>query len=211
MSSDTYPSSHPSFWDDRYAANDALFGTGPNAFVVSAAHRIPVRGEVVELGAGEARTLLWLARTRNVRGTAVDFSAEALQAGRRRAEEAGHSLDTVVADVRDWVPSRQWDAAVVTFLHLMPNERADLYQAIRAALRPGGCLVAEWFRPDHLSGDYDRMGPTTPARMVSEREVREAFSADDILHCGAADATLSEGPMLQGRAAVVRCVVQRSA
>ena len=211
MSPDARPSSQPSFWDERYTANDALFGTGPNAFVASAAHRIPDGGDVLELGAGEARTLLWLAQTRGVHGTAVDFSAEALQAGRQRAAEAGLSLNTVAADVRDWRPAQQWDATVVTFLQLMPDERAALYETIRACLRPGGVLIAEWFRPAHLSGDYDRIGPTTEARMVSVQEVRDAFAADDILQCAPVDVTLSEGPMLRGGAAVVRCVVRRSA
>lgn len=210
MSSDDRPSSRPPFWDERYTANDALFGTEPNAFVVSEAHRIPEGGDVLELGAGEARTLLWLAQERDVHGTAVDFSAEALQAGRQRAVEAGVSLDTVAADVRDWRPTQQWDAVVVTFLHLMPDERAVLYEAIRGGLRPGGVLLAEWFRPAHLSGDYDRIGPTTEERMVSVAEVQEAFAGDDILQCTPVDVTLGEGPMLQGRAAVVRCVVRRS-
>lgn len=210
MSSDDHPSSRPSFWDERYTAHDALFGTEPNAFVVSEGHRIPTGSDVLELGAGEARTLLWLAQERGVHGTAVDFSAEALQAGRERAEAAGLPLDTVVADVRDWRPTRQWDAVVVTFLQLLPDERPRLYETIRACLRPGGLLIAEWFRPAHLSGDYDRMGPTTAARMVPVDEVRDAFAGDEILDCAPADVTLSEGPMLRGRAAVGRALVRRS-
>ncbi len=204
------PSSCPSFWDERYADREGLFGEAPNAFVASEAHRIPTGSDVLELGAGEGRTLLGLARERDVAGTAVDFSEEALRTGRQWAERAGLSLETEQADVRTWTPSRRWDAVVVTFLQLLPDERPTLYETIRQCLRPGGVLIAEWFRPDHLSGDYDRLGPSTADRMVPVDEVRAAFADDEILRCEAADVTLHEGPILRGDAAVVRVVVRRA-
>lgn len=209
-STEEHPSSHPRFWDERYAERDGLFGRAPNAFVKAEAHRIPRGSAVLELGAGEARTLLWLAQNRDADCTAVDFSEEALDTGRRWAQERGLSLHTVEADVRDWTPDRQWDVVVVTFLQLLPEERAALYQTIRRALRPGGIVLAEWFRPDHVSGDYDRIGPSTHDRMVPVTEVRSAFSGDEILTCTPADITLAEGPLLRGDAAVVRLVARRS-
>lgn len=44
MSTADRPSSHPSFWDERYADHEALFGTRPSAFVVREADRIPEGG-----------------------------------------------------------------------------------------------------------------------------------------------------------------------
>lgn len=202
--------SHPPFWDERYAANEHLFGREPDAFVASEAERIPRGSDVLELGAGEGRTLLWLAREREGNGTAVDFSEEALRAGKAWAEREKRPLETIQADVRRWQPSRQWDAVIVTFLQLLPDERPALYDTIRQSLRPGGVLIAEWFRPDHLSGAYDRLGPSSDDRMVPVEELRTAFAEDDVLRCEAEDVTLEEGPILQGRAAVVRLVVRRA-
>jgi SAM-dependent methyltransferase len=207
---DPRPSSRPPFWDQRYANTDHLFGTEPSAFVAAEAHRIPEGAAVLELGAGEGRTLAWLARTRDVRGTAVDFSETALRAARETAEAEGLPLETVAADVRTWRPERQWDAVVVTFLQLLPVERPTLYRVIRAALRPGGVLLGEWFRPDHLDGSYDRIGPSSADRMVPPSELRDAFAPDEIVSCEAADVTLAEGPLLRGDAAVVRLVARRA-
>jgi SAM-dependent methyltransferase len=207
---DSRPSSRPPFWDQRYADADSLFGTGPNAFVAAEADRIPEGAAVLELGAGEGRTLAGLARTRDVRGTAVDFSETALRGARETAEAEGLPLETVTADVRSWRPERRWDAVVVTFLQLLPAERPGLYRTIRAALRPGGVLLGEWFRPDHLRGEYDRIGPSSADRMVPPAELRDAFAPDDIAFCEAADVTLAEGPHLRGRAAVVRLVARRA-
>lgn len=203
-------SSRPDFWDTRYEREDHLFGTAPNAFVTKAAHRLPPESEVVEVGAGEGRTLAWLAREHGHRTTAVDFSSEALTVAAQWARAQDLSLDTVQADVRAWRPDRQWDAAIVTFLQLLPDERPALYRLLRRIVRPGGWILGEWFRPDHLSGHYDRMGPSRADRMVSGEEVRAAFSDDAVVRCEAADVHLREGPLLNGHAAVVRTIVHRA-
>jgi hypothetical protein len=98
---------------------------------------------------------------------------------------------------------------IITFLQLLPDERPDLYETILQSLRPGGVLIAEWFRPAHLSGDYDRLGPSTADRMVPPEELTAAFADDEILLCEAADVELEEGPILRGHAAVVRFIVRR--
>lgn len=203
------PSSQPDFWDVRYEREEHLFGAAPNAFVAEEARRLPPECEIVELGAGEGRTLAWLAREHGHRTTAVDFSDEALATAVRWAEEFKLPLDTIQADVRTWTPDQQWDAAIVTFLQLLPDERPRLYQLLRNIVRPGGWIVAEWFRPDHLNGDYDRMGPSTADRMVPVEEVRAAFSDDEILRCDPVVAHLHEGPLLKGDAAVVRVLVRK--
>jgi len=204
------PSSRPDFWDVRYEREEHLFGTAPNAFVQEEAHRLPPESRVVELGAGEGRTLAWLAREYDHRTTAVDFSAEALATAERWAEEYDLPLNTIQADVRTWAPEQQWDAAIVTFLQLLPDERPRLYRLLRDIVRPGGWIIAEWFRPDHLNGNYDRMGPSTDDRMVPVGEVRAAFSDDEILRCDPVDVHLREGPLLKGNAAVVRGLVRRA-
>ncbi|MFB6271755.1 MAG: cyclopropane-fatty-acyl-phospholipid synthase family protein [Salinibacter sp.] len=210
MSDPDRPSSHPDFWDVRYEREEHLFGTSPNAFVAQEAHRLPPESDVVELGAGEGRTLAWLAREQGHRTTAVDFSDEALATAKEWAERHDLALNTLPADVRTWTPDRQWDAAVVTFLQLLPDERLRLYRLLRQIVRPGGWIFGEWFRPEHLDGSYDRMGPSTPDRMVPVEEVRAAFADDDVLQCDPADVRLHEGALLKGKAAVVRGLVRRA-
>lgn len=202
-------SSHPDFWDTRYEREDHLFGTAPNAFVAQEASRLSPACEVVEVGAGEARTLAWLAHAHEHHTTAVDFSSEALATAAQWAEAHDLALDTVQADVRTWTPARQWDAALVTFLQLLPDERPALYRLLRAIVRPGGWILGEWFRPAHLTGPYDQMGPSRADRMVPVEEVRSAFAGEKIVRCDGADVHLREGSFLNGHAAVVRAVVHR--
>lgn len=162
----------------------------------------------MELGAGEGRTLIHLAATRGTHGTAVDFAPTALRQAEALADEKDVALDTVQADVRTWQPDRRWDAVLVTFVQLLPDERPRLYRLMQQLVRPGGWVLAAWFRPDHRRGDYARIGPSAADRMVPVSEVRAAFDALRIDRCAAADVTLREGPLLRGRAAVVHLAAQ---
>ncbi len=208
VSDSSRPSSHPEFWNVRYERDEPLFGAEPNAFVEEQAHRLPPESAVVELGAGEGCTPAWLARAHGHHATAVDFSETALATAQEWAMAEDLSLNTIQADVRTWQPSRQWDAALVTFLQLLPDERPRLYRLLKTLVRPGGWMFAEWLRPAHLTGDYDRLGPSRMDRMVPVDEVRRAFAGESHVCVEPVDVHLHEGSHLNGKAAVVRATVQ---
>lgn len=196
------------FWNDRYSRDDYVYGVRPNAFVESAAGSWLADGmEVLALGAGEGRNAVFLARQGHD-VTALDYSTEGLRKTRRLAEKAGVSLETVQADVREWHPDRTWDAVVVTFLHLPPVDRVDLYALLRRCLRPGGVLVAEWFRPEQRTEGYTSGGPPDVEMMVTAEELREHFGAEGIEHLEVAEPMLDEG-MHEGPGATVRLVWRR--
>src|SRR4051812_50095966 len=70
-------------WDERCAATGLVWSAEPNRSVV--AELADVRpGRALDLAAGEGRNAIWLA-VRGWRVTAVDFSAVAIDKGRRLA------------------------------------------------------------------------------------------------------------------------------
>lgn len=197
-----------SFWDDRFSDEQYVYGIQPNSFVREAVDNwLPASQEVLALGAGEGRNTVYLARQGHT-VTAVDYSAKGLRKTRRLAEEEGVHLDTIQADVRDWAPDRQWDAVVVTFLHLPASERGRLYRLIQRLLHPDGVLVAEWFRPEQRTEGYTSGGPPDPDMMVTREELREHFLHDGIESLEVAEPVLEEG-MHRGPAATVRFVWRR--
>ena len=203
--------SAPDFWETRYTQHDALFGRGPSAFVARHAGWIPPNSDVVDLGAGEARTLIWLARTFGHRPTAVDFSETALATARHRAADQSIALETVTVDLRTWTPVRSWNAVLISFLHLLPDERQHLYGIARQMLRPGGVILAEWFAPTHLDGSHARIGPSQPDRMVAPAELKDAFAAYTLVTCASESVHLLESDVLHGRAGVTRLIAQAAA
>ena len=193
------------FWNDRFAKDEFVYGETPNQFVASAADTwLPRTADVLALGAGEGRNAVHLARQGHP-VTALDYSSEGLRKTQRLAEAAGVTVDTILADVRTWTPDRTWDAVVTTFLHLPPEDRPALYRRIQQCLRPGGVLVAEWFRPEQRTDGYTSGGPPDPAMMVTAKELREHFAPAGIEQLDADEPVLKEG-MHQGPAATVRFV-----
>jgi SAM-dependent methyltransferase len=196
------------FWDARFGSEVYTYGTRPNAFIAEEAHRFPVAAEIADLGSGEGRNAVFLAE-KGYRVTAMDYAEAGLEKTRTLAEDHGVAIETVQADLAYWTPERPWDGLVCTFLHLRLGERVRLYTAMQAALRPGGLLVAEWFRPEQRKDGYTSGGPPTLDLMVKPRELRQHFIWGDILHCEAAEVTLNEGPFHQGPAATVRFIFQK--
>ncbi len=198
------------FWNDRFAKEEYVYGEAPNVFVETAADRwLPENAEVLVLGAGEGRNAVHLARQGHT-VTALDYAAEGLRKTERLAAEAGVDVETIQADVRTWTPERTWDAVVTTFLHLPADERPTLYRLIQHCLRPGGVLVAEWFRPEQRTEGYTSGGPPDPAMMVTADELRTHFDAGEIEQLDADEPVLKEG-MHRGPAATVRLVWRGSA
>lgn len=199
-----------SFWDDRFAADEYVYGVQPNDFIKeAAATRLSSPCDVLDLGVGEGRNAVHLARQGHT-VTAVDYSAEGLRKTEQLAEREGVSVETLRADVRDWDPDRTWDAVVITFLHLPPSERPDLYALLQRVLRPGGTLIAEWFRPEQRTEGYTSGGPPDVDMMVTVEELRTHFAVDGIEQLERAEPMLDEG-MHTGPGATVRFVWRRPA
>ncbi|NBB73017.1 MAG: methyltransferase domain-containing protein [Bacteroidetes bacterium] len=198
------------FWNERYQSDTYVYGTEPNRFVRQQVDQLPADGAVLALGAGEGRNAVFLAE-QGFDVTALDYAAEGLRKLQALAAERGVSIDTIQADVTTWTPERLWDGVVATFLHVPPDARPRLYRTMRTALRPGGVLLAEWFRPEQVTGGYQSGGPPTAAMMVTEDELRAHFPIDGIQLLRVVETHLDEGPHHSGPAAVVQFVWQRPA
>jgi SAM-dependent methyltransferase len=122
-------------WDHKYLATpDRLWSAEPNLFVADRlAHHTPGRG--VDLGAGEGRNAIWLAR-KGWQMVGVDFSRVAIE----RASQAAPEVTWHLADVRDWEPEREVDLVLVAYLQLEPDELEKVVRRSIDWLERGGEL-----------------------------------------------------------------------
>ncbi|MBN0502651.1 class I SAM-dependent methyltransferase, partial [Pseudomonas aeruginosa] len=88
-------------WDERYAAEEYVYGTEPNAFLKEHAQRLA--GPVLSVAEGEGRNAVFLASL-GLEVLGVDGSAVGLAKARRLAEAKGVSIDTLVVDLADYEP-----------------------------------------------------------------------------------------------------------
>jgi len=180
-----------------------VYGTEPNAFLVSVADRIPP-GRVLSLGEGEGRNGVFLAM-RGFDVVGVDGSAVGLAKARCLAAERGVSLVTVVADLADWeIETGQWSGIVSIFCHIPPSTRSHLYRAAVHGLKPGGAFVLEAYTPDQLGRGTG--GPPTAELLVTLSELREELAGLDLVVARETEREVHEGRLHTGTGAVVQVV-----
>jgi SAM-dependent methyltransferase len=127
-------------WDERYRQADWVWSTTPNQFVAQVLADMPP-GRALDLACGEGRNALWLAE-KGWRATAVDFSSVAVAKGRAVAESRGLDVTWVAADLLDYEPERGgYDAVLIAYLHLPPDDLRRVLGKARDALADGGTLL----------------------------------------------------------------------
>ncbi|MBA3233152.1 MAG: class I SAM-dependent methyltransferase [Propionibacteriales bacterium] len=131
-------------WDTRYRDADLVWGHEPNQFVRAQCEGLPP-GTAVDLACGEGRNALWLAR-QGWQPTGIDYSPVAIERAReltsREEPEVARRLRWHVGDVTTLrLDARSVDLAVISYLHVPPDQSATVVMAACDAVRAGGHLV----------------------------------------------------------------------
>lgn len=136
-------------WSATFEANPDMYGTDPSAPGLAAAEAFASAGHksVLELGAGQGRDTLYLAR-QGLDVTAMDFAPSTVETLRAKAEAAGLGDMVSVArhDIRRPLPlpDSSFDASYSHMLFCMAlttGELESLALELRRVLRPGGMVV----------------------------------------------------------------------
>jgi SAM-dependent methyltransferase len=157
-------------WDRRYADTDLLWSAGPNRFVEAELAGLPP-GRALDLAAGEGRNAVWLAG-QGWTVTAVDFSAVAIDRGRTVAERAGLPVTWIVADLLAYRPDPgAFDAVLIAYLHLPPDETARVLDTAVRAVAPGGLVLIVGHDRTNLTEGVG--GPQDPERLYTPELLTE--------------------------------------
>jgi SAM-dependent methyltransferase len=127
-------------WNNRYAAQELLWGAEPNRFLAEEFHSVPPRGRALDLGCGEGRNAIWLAKLGWV-VTAVDYSEVAVERARQLAAAQHVAVEWVEADVTVFVPAADaFQLVIIAYLQLPESSRREVLAHAASALGPGGTL-----------------------------------------------------------------------
>lgn len=195
-------------WNERYASPGFLFGEEPNEFLKSCSELLEPGKRCLTLADGEGRNGVWLAE-QGLKVLATDISEVAQEKAREFARSRGVELDLRLVDLETWEwPKEEFDIVVGIFIQFAgPELRSRIFQRIKDALRPGGLLLLEGYRPEQL--EYRTGGPPTAENMYTAPLLEEAFSDFDIISLVAHDPVIREGSGHQGRSAVVDLIARK--
>lgn len=196
------------FWNQRFAAEDYIYGTRPNDFLAQNHARIPAGGRVLSLGEGEGRNAVFLAR-QGFRVTAVDAAEAGLAKVRRLAAESGVEVETIHADLAQYMIQPDcWDGIVSVFCHLPSGLRRQVNAQVAAGLRAAGVFLLEGYTPRQLA--FASGGPKDVDLLLEPENLREELTALRIERLAEIERDVIEGRLHTGRAAVVQILAVRA-
>lgn len=188
-------------WNERYSKPGYAYGTEPNEFLVSVAADIP-KGKVLCIGEGEGRNAVYLASLGH-QVVAVDQSEVGLAKARELAAARGVTIDTVAANLADFViEPASYQAVVSIFCHLPTELWTRVNKAAVAGIAPGGVYVLEAYRPEQLH--LGTGGPREPERLLSLEKALATLTGIHWKIAREIERTVNEGEYHHGRAAVVQ-------
>lgn len=196
-------------WNARFAGEKYLFGTEPNAFLLSQRSRLRPGAKVLAIADGEGRNGVWLA-LQGLEVLSVDFSPAALDKARRLAIQRRVTITTECADLGAWDwKGRRFELVVAIFIQFAPPALRDvIFRGIKEVLAPGGLLLLEGYRPKQL--EYKTGGPPYVEHLYTADLLRDAFADMSILHLAEYDAEIAEGEGHHGMSALIDLVAQKS-
>jgi 2-polyprenyl-3-methyl-5-hydroxy-6-metoxy-1,4-benzoquinol methylase len=195
-------------WNERFSVEHYLFGTEPNHFLASQAHRLRPGTSALAVADGEGRNGVWLAG-RGLRVTTFDLSKVGVEKAQALAARQGVEIETSVADVNEWDwDARQFDLVVVVFVQFMTvPERERFFSGTVRALVPGGLLMLQGYTPKQL--EYATGGPKKVEQLYTAGLLRAAFAGLEVLHLREHEEMMSEGSGHQGMGALIDLVARK--
>jgi SAM-dependent methyltransferase len=192
-------------WQERFAGDDYRFGTEPNAFLRAHAHLLRKGQSALAIADGEGRNGVFLAG-QGLDVLSVDFSPNAQAKARKLAAARGVTMRVEQADIINWDwPADAFDViAAIFFQFAGPSDRVKIFAGIKTALKPGGLLLLEGYRPKQL--DYKTGGPGKIENLYTRELLEAAFADFASIDIREYDAEIHEGPGHAGLSALIDLV-----
>lgn len=137
-------------YDSDYTENEALFGEKESPLLAQCADLIPDGARILDLGVGQGRNALPLAR-RGCEVTGLDTSQVAIDTVNRLAAEENLPVEGILQDFRTYEPPRSFDAVLCFGLiqTLDLQGCASLVERLHHWTRPGGAMfLTAWHMED---------------------------------------------------------------
>ncbi|MCB9094414.1 MAG: class I SAM-dependent methyltransferase [Halobacteriovoraceae bacterium] len=125
-------------WDKTYSRSDFVYGKAPAKFLSENYHYIPFGSQVLDMGMGEGRNAVFLAK-KGYKVVGADISSVAVKKAHVLAKEFGVKIKTTVVNLSDYdFPENSFDS-IICFYYV----DRSLLPKIKRWLKPGGVLIYE--------------------------------------------------------------------
>jgi SAM-dependent methyltransferase len=192
-----------SFWDERYSAENYVYGTTPNEFFKEQIDLLKP-GKILMLGEGEGRNGIYAAQ-KGWLVDAVDFSLKAKEKALNHAKDKNVNINYIVENLEHYNPQKTfYDAAGLIFVHLNEKIRGKIHKKVIESLKPGGVVIMEVYSKEQMGRTSG--GPQSPEMLYSIENIKKTFSELTYLRLSKEIIHLSESSLHSGEASVIRFI-----
>ncbi len=195
-----------SFWNERYAAPEFVYGTAPNEYFKSALDKLPA-GKLLLPCEGEGRNAVYAA-TQAWIVDAFDLSEAGKEKCHQLATAKKVSINYQIADALNFdYGEEKYDVIALIYAHFPPTIRAAVHQKCMQALKKGGIIIMEAFTPLQLNNTSG--GPKDVSMLYTVEMLQQDFSATVIEYASTLQIHLNEGAFHNGIGDVVRFIAKK--
>lgn len=195
-----------SFWDERYGADEYMYGKEPNDFLKLHIDQLP-HGSVMCLADGEGRNSVFIASTGRATWS-VDLSEQGPIKTQRLAAERKVEVTAESADLETYeLGENRWDAIVSIFAHMPKHIREELHRRVVRALKPGGVFLLEAYTPSQVGRGTG--GPQDANLTMNLEDLRLELSPLTIELGQEIERNVVEGTLHTGLASVVQVIARK--
>ena len=178
-----------------------MYGEQANDFLRQHAAGLAA-GQALCLAEGEGRNAVFLAELGH-QVCAQDISPIGLGKAKALAQRKGVNITTLCCDLAALdLKANSLDLIAAIWMHVEPELRATVFEQAVEALRPGGHLLIEAYRPQQLN--FSSGGPARKELLIEAAQLQQELAALEPLILQEIERTISEGNAHQGRSAVVQ-------
>jgi tellurite methyltransferase len=126
------------YWDQKFDKSTYVYGKDPAKFLARNHGYIPLKASVLDVGMGEGRNAVFLARQGH-HVTGVDISSVAIKKAQQLAKEFDVRIETVLTPVEKFKVEKNSFDTIICFYYL----DREIMDTIVSWLKPGGILIVE--------------------------------------------------------------------
>jgi len=194
------------FWNDRYSAEDFVYGKEPNEFFKSEIDKLPA-GNLLLPSEGEGRNAVYAAKL-SWTVDAFDQSEKGKEKCEALAKENNVTVNYTIADaVEIQLEEDKYDMIAFIFAHYPSSIRKQVHQKCIKALKPGGLLLLEAFNPLQLNNQSG--GPKDIDMLYTAELLKSDFGDLNVRLLEELSTVLSEGKHHWGKGDVVRMLATK--
>lgn len=188
------------FWDERFAADEYIYGKEPNEFFKKELLKLPL-GKLLLPAEGEGRNAVFAAKL-GWDVYAFDSSKEGKRKAELLADENNVKINYIIKDFENAeYPLNYFDCVGLLFAHQHESVRTNHHKKLVSYLKQGGVLLLEAFSKKQFGNSTG--GPQDLNLLFSKDELRVDFFELNNLKIIEIEKVLNEGDYHNGTAFVI--------